>query len=166
MGTAESASPLEIIVIPRDKTALDCVEVKRESSKQQLSRAGRAYFLRSNPFAYRAESRADDLPAQRLFIGQEILQSEQGIKAVLLHEMLHVFEHLYANPEESRQIEESFQQATEFQSLYGSSRDEYITTVGEEFFATHGADGPSWSKEHHRPVYDLLSQLTGTDPAA
>ena len=95
----------------------------------------------------------------------QILQTEQGVKAVLTHELLHVFENLIANPKETQQIEQGFQNATEFQSLYGSSRDEYLTTVGEEFFSTHGADGPTWVKEKHEPVYELLSKLTGLDPA-
>lgn len=157
------ACPLEIVVIPRGKTALDCVEVERESTKQQLERAGRAYFLRSNPFAYRSETGSKDLPTQRLFVGEEIIETEQGVKAVLMHELLHVYEHLYATPEETQEIEKSFHQASEFQSLYGANRDEYLTTLGEEFLGTHGPDGPEWVKTHHRPVYDLLQTLVSTD---
>jgi hypothetical protein len=158
------ACPLEIVIIPRDKTATDCVEVERASTKEQLSRAGRAYFLRANPFAYRSETGSEKLPAQRLFIGEEILEQEQGVKAVFMHELLHVFEHLYATPQETQQIDTSYQEAKEFQSLYGSARDEYLTTLGEEFWGTHGSDGPAWVKKYHRPVYDLLAKLTGTDP--
>jgi hypothetical protein len=157
------ACPLEIVVIPRDKSAIDCVEVEMESSKQQLSQAGRAYFLTAHPFAYRAQTGSGGLPTQRLFVGEEILEQEQGVKAVLMHELLHVFEHLYATPQETEKIETSFQQATEFQSLYGSSRDEYLTTVGEEFWGTHGSEGPDWVRENHRPVFELLSKLTDSN---
>jgi hypothetical protein len=159
------ACPLEIVIMPRDKTALDCVEVERASTKEQLSRAGRAYFLRANPFAYRSETGSEKLPAQRLFIGEEILDQELGVKAVFMHELLHVFEHLYATPQEIKQIDTSYQEAKEFQSLYGSSRDEYLTTLGEEFWETHGPNGPAWVKNHHRPVWSLLAKLTGSDPA-
>lgn len=154
------ASPIEIVVIPKDKTALDCVENPSESAQAQLRNAGRAYFLRTDPMSYRAQTGAKDLPVQRLFVGEEILESEKGVKAVLMHEMLHVFEHVLATPQQIQQIESSFQQASEFQSLYGSNRDEYLTTVGEEFLGTHGAEGPEWVKAEHRPVFDLLSKLT------
>lgn len=156
---AMRACPLEVVVIPRDKSALDCVETERPSTQEQLKRAGRAYFLQVNPFAYRLETGAEKLPSQRLFIGEEILETEQGVKAVLMHEMLHVFEHLYANDQETQQIESGFQGAKEFQSLYGANRDEYLTTVGEEFLATHGPDGPDWVRREHQPVYQLLSKL-------
>ena len=160
MEKTMKASPLEIVVIPRDKTALDCVEGANESTQHQLKNAGRAYFLRSNPVTNRVQTGSKDLSPQRLFIGEEILDTELGVNAVLKHELLHVFEHLLATPEESQHIESSFQQATEFQSLYGSNRDEYITTLGEEFFGAHGPGGAEWVKEHHPQVFELLSTLT------
>jgi len=154
------ACPLEIIVIPRNKTALDCVEEDTDSIRERLSQAGRAYFLKTHPLIHRVQTGSDELPSQKLFVGEEILEKEQGVKAVLMHEMLHVFEQIYATPEETQQIDASFQQATEFQSLYGSNRDEYLTTIGEEFLGTHGPEGPEWVKEKHGPVYQLLSKLT------
>ena len=155
--------PLEITVMPRDKAAIDCVKIERESAVEYLKRAGRAYFMRVNPFAYRSETGSEGLPTQRIFVGEEILETELGVNAVLMHEMLHVFEHIYATPEETQMIEKGYQGATEFQSLYGVNRDEYFTTVGEEFLGTHGPGGQEWVKREHPPVYNLLSGLLDSD---
>ena len=151
--------PLEITILPRDKSAIDCIKTERESTAEHLKRAGRAYFMRVNPFAYRSETGSEGLPAQQLIVGEEILETELGVKAVLMHEMLHIFEHLYATPEEAQMIDKGYQGATEFQSLYGVNRDEYLTTVGEEFLGTHGPGGQEWVKREHPPVYNLLSGL-------
>lgn len=162
----QRACPLEIVVIPRGQSAADCVENADEQTREQLKNAGRAYFHSTDPIAYRIQSGSDDLPPQRLFIGEEVLENETAVKVVYKHEMLHVFEHRYANPEELQSLRASFDEATEFQSLYGSSFSEYLPTVGEEFLAAHGPEGPQWVKEHHPLVYDLLSQLLESDPAA
>lgn len=157
----QRACPLEIIVIPRDKSAADCVEVADDDERQRLEQAGRAWFQTTDALVQRAQSSSNELPVQRLFVGEEILQSEQGVKAVLIHELLHVYEQRYASPEETTLLDDSFAEAREFQSLYGSSRDEYLTTVSEEFQAAHGADGPAWVQTQHPRVFDLLTTLLG-----
>lgn len=157
----QRACPLEIVVIPKDKSAADCVEVADDEERQRLEQAGRAWFQTTDALVQRAQTSSNELPVQRLFVGEEILQSEQGVKAVLIHELLHVFEQRYASPDELTQISESFAQAREFQSLYGSSRDEYLTTVSEEFQAAHGADGPAWVEREHPQMFTLLSNLLG-----
>jgi hypothetical protein len=152
------ACPLEIVVVPKGKTAADCVE---PHLAERLQGAGRAYFFTMDPLAHRAQTGSKDLPAQRLFIGEEVLEDETAVKVVLMHELLHVFEHRYATTEEQQQIQTSFAEAKEFQSLYGSSPFEYLPTVAEEFLGAHGPEGPDWVKKHHPKVHQLLSRLMG-----
>ncbi len=162
----QRACPLEIIVIPRGQTAVDCIENPDEYTRGQLKGAGRAYFHSSDPIAYRIQTGSDDLPPQRLFVGEEVLGNERAVKVIFKHELLHVFEHRYANPEELAALKASFDEASEFQSLYGSSFFEYLPTVGEEYLSAHGPEGPQWVKDQHPRVHEMLSRLLGSDPAA
>jgi len=156
------ASPLEIVVIPRNKTASQCVPNAGPQTRTQLQRAGRAYFHTTDPIAYRAQTGSKELPPQRLFVGEELLENEKSLKVVLFHELLHVFEQRYATGEESHEIAQSFREAEQFQSLYGSSPAEYLPTLGEEYLGAHGPDGPQWVRQEHPRVARLLDGLWGT----
>lgn len=161
------ACPLEVVVMPRDKNPSDCCPDSRAQLENAKVEFSRAFVLSVNPLQQALSNSDADVspPVQRLFVGEELLEPGKPGQATLRHELLHIFEARYAGAEQKAAIQKSYEESKEFASIYGSARIEYFTTVGEEFFGEFGADGPQWVKEQHPRIYELLSRLTGTDPA-
>jgi len=93
---------------------------------------------------------------------------KRGLNSVY-HEFYHILEQHFLNDEELSTIEEAYQRILNeggcFESVYGSARQEFLTTMSEEFEVVHGPDGPRWLNNTHGEIYDLLKIATGRDPA-
>lgn len=83
----------------------------------------------------------------------------------LKHELYHLLENKYLNDDERAIIDTQHARTKDskgpFQSTYGHQRDEFFTTLSEEFEGEWGGDGRDWLEQHHSPVLELMREATG-----
>lgn len=154
------ASPVKITVVP-DNVPAEAYIQGSDFVKGAAKDGGPGMFICEAPF-----SRDDgELPTQHLYIYESLLKDEKTRNTVYVHELMHLYEASLYTPEEQDENNRSYSESSEFQSVYGANRLEYLPTLSEEFQGAHGSDGPAWVKSKHPKVYRLLSRLTRTDPA-
>ncbi len=83
----------------------------------------------------------------------------------LRHELYHLLENKYLTPAEVEKVDryhlDLVEQGGPFQSTYGYPRDEFLTTMGEEFEEEYGPEGKDWLATEHPTLHELLVGATG-----
>ncbi|MGE0496035.1 MAG: hypothetical protein AB7S38_42920 [Vulcanimicrobiota bacterium] len=150
----ERGKPVEIVVIPKDAEVQAVFDFAQRDGID-------ASTLRLANFANHPSGKV------YLAIGEEFLSDPRG-REMVEHEFWHLFESHCATDKELDMLDAAYARTAEakgpFQSLYGSSRIEFLPTLEEEFSALHGPEGPGWLKQNHPDVYALLQSVTGKNP--
>lgn len=117
-------------------------------------------FLAQSP-----ESTGCHIPDTQIGHIVAVNQAELGSQAdtrVPRHELIHLFEQRFLAPEVQERLDQLHQEILErggpLPSGYAANRKEFLTTMGEEYQADFGPDGPLWVKTAHPEVYELFEQ--------
>lgn len=147
-----NGAPLHVFPVPDNKhwTALPTVHALQD---QMLALGGTAH------------GKANFLPLDKailIFVPESDLA---GPGYALRHELYHALERKYLSDDQKAVIDgcrdELVKQGGPFQSVYGYQREEFLTTMAEEFEGEHGPDGPAWLRANHPRVAAFLSEVTG-----
>jgi hypothetical protein len=80
------------------------------------------------------------------------------------HELYHLLEDRYLPADVVAKIEQIWARTVRrggpFSRSYGMQREEFFTTMSEEFEGAHGEEGRSWVKKNHRDLWEIFENVT------
>lgn len=149
-------APIELVVVPRGKhySAMPQVADIREvlQSKKALGDAATILLQNENKKGF----------VRYVFVPEEDLSSTAARDTK--HELYHVLEDAFLSEDTLAAVDALWRRTVRkegpFSRAYGMQREEFFTTMSEEFEGSHGDEGRRWLSEHHPELEEIFRRVT------
>lgn len=151
---ARALAPVQVIVVPKNKhySAMPQVAHIRKALQERGTLGDAATLVLQDP---------SGRGYQRLVLIAEddLLAGGRDAK----HELYHLLEDRYLSPDVVAQIDAAWARTVRkggiFARAYGMQREEFFTTMSEEYEGAHGEEGRAWLRSSQRELWGIFENL-------